>query len=166
MEAGSVFSDATFWVAISFGLFVALLAYFRVPALMTNALDQRSAQIAKELDDARKLREEAQALLASYQRRQRDAEQEAEGIVSQARAEAERIAEETKKSLGEQLERRTRQAEEKIEQAEAQALKEVRNVAAEVAIAAAQKVIGEKIDSARAETIAQNDIKDVASRLN
>ena len=120
-----IFSDSSFWVAVSFTLFVLALLYFGVPRRVTEALDARSAQIAQELDEARKLREEAQALLANYQRKQRDAEQEAEEIVTQARAEAERLAAETRETLAAQLERRTKQAEDKIAQAEAQAVKEV-----------------------------------------
>ncbi len=161
-----IFSDSAFWVAVSFVLFVLALLYFGVPRRITEALDARAAQIAQELDEARKLREEAQALLANYQRKQRDAEQEAEEIVTQARAEAERLAAETRETLTDQLARRTKQAQDKIAQAEAQALKEVKDTAAGVAAAAARRIITERIDQGRDAQLIDQDIKTLGTKLN
>jgi MoxR-like ATPase len=90
---------AEFWVGIAFGAFVLILLYYRVPALIARTLDDRAAAIRKELDEARRLREEAQNLLADYQRRHRNAGQEAETIVEQARHEAEAFAAETRHVL-------------------------------------------------------------------
>ena len=161
-----IFSDSAFWVAVSFVLFVLALLYFGVPRRITEALDARAAQIAQELDEARKLREEAQALLANYQRKQRDAEQEAEEIVTQARAEAERLAAETREALTDQLARRTKQAQDKIAQAEAQALKEVKDTAAGVAAAAARRIITDRIDQGRDAQLIDQGIKDLGTKLN
>jgi F-type H+-transporting ATPase subunit b len=162
----SFFAQPETWVLVSFLLFIALLMYFKVPGMVTKALDDRAAAIAKELEEAQKLREEAQAILADYQRRQRDAEKEAEGIVTQAMHEAERFAEEAQAKLQDSLERRTRMAEEKIGQAEAQALKDVRAAAADLAIAAAEKLISSEVSGKKADALISQSIKDVQSKLN
>lgn len=104
-------------------------------------LDDRSAQIAKDLSDARRLREEAEALLAEYKQKRIDAEKEAGEIVARAKADAASYAEESKKKLGEAIERRTKQAETKIAQAEAAAAKDVRARAADLAVAAAASLL-------------------------
>lgn len=161
-----MFADASFWVAVSFVLFILLLMYFRVPKMVTDALDARSAAIAAELDEAQRLREEAQALLASYQRKQRDAEKEAEEIVQRAEADAKRLAEETREILTQQMQRRMKQAEEKIAQAEAQALKEVQNLTTDIAIESAREVIAGNLDSRAQETIANEGIRDLRARLS
>ena len=98
------------WVAVAFVLFVILMIYLKVPAMVAKLLDERSAKIAAELAEARKLREEAQALLDSYRTKRAEAETDAANIVSQARREAEAYAIEARKKLSEMLERRTRQA--------------------------------------------------------
>jgi len=154
------------WVLVSFIVFVGLLVYLKVPGLVTKALDDRADAIRKELEDAQKLREEAQAVLADYQRRQRDAEKEAEGIVTQAMHEAERFAEDARAKLQESLERRTRMAEEKIGQAEAQALKDVQAAAADLAIAAAEKLIATELKGKKADALIDQGIKDVQAKLN
>jgi len=161
-----MFADASFWVAVSFVLFILLLMYFRVPKMVTDALDARSAAIAAELDEAQRLREEAQALLANYQRKQRDAEKEAEEIVQRAEADAKRLAEETREILTQQMQRRMKQAEEKIAQAEAQALKEVQNLTTDIAIESAREVIAGNLDSRAQETIANDGIRDLRARLS
>ena len=117
---------AEFWVAVAFVAFLAILVYYKVPKLIAKALDDRADAIRKELDEARRLREEAQTLLADYQKRHRNVGQEAEAIVDQARREAEAFAHETRASLKDALERRTKLAEDKIARAEAQAVDEVR----------------------------------------
>ena len=90
---------AEFWVAVAFVVFLAILVYYKVPALIAKALDDRAEAIRKELDEARRLREEAQNLLADYQKKHRNVGQEAEAIVEQARREAEALAQETRASL-------------------------------------------------------------------
>ncbi len=161
-----MFSTPEFWVAISFVLFVGLVLYLKAPAMLTRALDARAAAIAKELDEARRLREEAQTLLASYQRRQRDAEKEVADIVREARAEAERLSAETKKTLEAELARRSKAAEEKIARAEAQALAEMRNLTADTAIAAARRLIAETMDEARAKALVDTSIKGLRGKIN
>lgn len=161
-----MFATAEFWVLISFLVFVGVILYYKVPAMVTAALDKRAADIARELDEARRLREEAQALLASYQRKQAEAMQEADAIVTQAKAEAERLAAETRANMQAQVERRTQLAQDKIAQAETQAIQEVRAVAAEVAAGAAQRLIAEKVDAAKDAAIVERSIAELASKLH
>ena len=125
------------WVALAFILFLALLVYLGVHRKITDSLDGRQARIKAELDEARQLKEEAQALLAEFQRKGREAEKEAEAIIAGAKAEAERIAAEAKTRMEDFISRRTKMAETKIIQAEAQALADVRSAAADAAVAAA-----------------------------
>lgn len=159
-------SDPTLWVAVSFLGFIGLLLYFKVPSLAAKALDDRAEAISNELDEARRLREEAQALYAEYERRQRDAEKEAESIVTQAEAEAERLAAETKVKLDLMLERRTAQAEDKITRAETQAIDEVRLAATATAIKVAEKLIGESLTKTKAASLIDESIKELPSKLN
>lgn len=159
-------AHAEFWVMIAFLLFMGIIFYYRVPALLAGALDKRADVIRTELDEARRLREEAQALLADYQRKSREAEEEAKVIVEQAKREAEALAAETRKALAEQVERRTKVAEEKIARAEAQAVSEVRASAVDVAIAAAEKILKERASGETANALAQQSIRDLKGRLN
>lgn len=138
--------DPSFWVLVGLLLFLGLLAWLKVPGLLTKALDDRAAAISGELDDARRLREEAQELLASYQRKAREAETEAEAIIEQAKKDAARMADQMRAELGERLARREQMAERKIAQAEADALNAVRTRAADVAIEAARAVIADELD--------------------
>jgi F-type H+-transporting ATPase subunit b len=155
-----------FWVGIAFLAFLLILAYYKVPALIAKALDERAAGIRKELDEARRLREEAQALLADYQKKHRNAGQEAEAIVEQARREAEAFAAETRKSLAETVERRRKQAEDKIARAEAQATEDVRAAAVEMAIAAAEKILREKAAGTGGAALIDESIRSIKTRLN
>lgn len=157
---------AEFWVGVAFLAFVLILIYYRVPALIAKSLDDRAAAIRKELDEARRLREEAQALLADYQKKHRNVGQEADVIVETARREAEALANETRASMTESLERRTRMAEEKIERAEAQALDEVRASAIDVAVAAAEKILREKMAAGGDASLVDQSIRDLRGRLN
>ena len=157
---------AEFWVAVAFVAFVLVLLYYRVPRLISKALDERAEAIRKELDEARRLREEAQALLADYQKKHRNVGQETDVIVETARREAEALANETRASMTESLERRTRMAEEKIERAEAQALDEVRASAIDVAVAAAEKILREKMAAGGDASIVDQSIRDLRGRLN
>jgi F-type H+-transporting ATPase subunit b len=157
---------AEFWVAVAFVAFVAILVYYKVPALIAKALDDRAEAIRKELDEARRLREEAQNLLADYQKKHRNVGQEAEAIVDQARREAEALAQETRASLKTTLERRTRLAEDKIARAEAQAVDEVRATAIDVAAAAAEKILREKMTGSGGAALIDQSIRDLKGRLN
>jgi F-type H+-transporting ATPase subunit b len=161
-----MFHEPETWVAIAFVLFVGLGIYLKVPAMLAKMLDDRADKIGKELAEARKLREEAQALLAEYQKKRAEAEKDAANIVAQAKVEAESYGVETRKKLAETIERRTKQAAQKIAQAEAAAIKEVRTTATEAAIAAASKLIGEAVQGAAGGKFIDESIAAVKSRLN
>jgi F-type H+-transporting ATPase subunit b len=158
--------SAEFWVAVAFVAFLAILAYYKVPALLAKALDDRAAAIRNELDEARRLREEAQALLADYQKKHRNAGQEAEAIVEQARREAETFAGETRRALAETVKRRSQQAEERIARAEAQAVDEVRAAAVDMAVAAAEKILREQAAGAAGAALVDESIRGLKGRLN
>lgn len=158
--------SAEFWVAVSFVGFLAVLAYYKVPALIAKALDDRAAAIRKELDEARRLREEAQNLLSDYQKKHRQVSEEAEAIIGQARREAEAYAQETRAALSESMERRTRQAEEKIGRAEAQAVDDVRSAAVDAALAAAERILREKASGAAGAALIDDGIRGLKGRLN
>lgn len=155
-----------FWVLVAFLIFVGILVHFKVPGLITDALDARAASIRKELDEARRLREEAQQLLADYQKKSREAEEEAGIIIEQARREAEALAAETHRALQESVERRTKLAEEKIARAEAQALSEVRSTAVDVALAAAERLLKDRIDGETSAHLVEQSISDLKGKLN
>lgn len=140
--------DAEFWVLIAFIIAIAFLIY-KVGGLVTGTLDARAAKIKSELDEARRLRDEAQAKLAEYQRKQRDALKEAEAIVAHAKAEAERVAAQAARDLEAAVERRRRLAAEKIALAEGRALVEVRNSAVDLAIAALGHLLAQDLDATR-----------------
>lgn len=155
--------EAEFWVAVAFVIFVGVLIYFRVHKLAIDALDGRSARIEAELAEAQRLREEAQALLAQYQRKQREAEREAAEIIAGAQAEAARLAVEAKAKMEEFLARRTKMAETKIAQAETQALADVRAAAAEAAVAAAEIILKQTVRGKVADDLITNGIKDLGA---
>ncbi len=158
--------DATFWVGAAFLLFIAILFYFKVPAMLTDALDYRSAKIAEDLEQARQLREEAQALLATYERKQRDALSEAEEIIAHAKEEAQREAEIAAKKVDEAIARRQQSALDKIAMAEAQAEKEVRDAAIEIAITAATAVVAQQAKGDRADDLIATATADLGRHLN
>lgn len=159
-------ATAEFWVLIGFIAFMGILLYVKAPATVSKALDDRADMIRKELDEARRLREEAQELLADYQRKSREADDEAKSILDQARREAESLAAETRKSLAEQLERRTKLAEDKIKRAETQALSEVRSTAVDAALAAAEALIKSKVQAGTGDVLVAQSIKDLKGKLN
>lgn len=161
-----MFQTPEFWVAVSFVGFVALLLKYKVPALIGKALDQRADDIRRELDDARRLRTEAQALLEEYRRKHGEAQHEAEAIVAAARKEAETIAVESRKSLVESLERRTKLAEEKIARAEAQAVADVRSAAVDAAVLAAGTLIGSRLSPQSGNSLIDKGIAELGSKLN
>jgi len=136
---------AEFWVAIAFFVFLGILFYYRVPKLITKSLDDRAEAIRVELDEARRLRQEAQNLLTDYQNKHRNVAQEAEAIINQARHDAEAFAAETRAALTEALARRSKAAQERIARAEAQALDDVRAKAVDTALAAAEKILRQKL---------------------
>jgi F-type H+-transporting ATPase subunit b len=154
------------WVAIAFLIFVGLLLKLGVPNLLFKALDDRSARIKAELDEALKLRKEAEGVLAEYRRRQGEAEKTAESIILNARVEADRIAAEAQTKVEEFIARRTKMAETKIAQAEAQALADVRATAADVAIAAAEAILVKTTHGAAAEALVTKGIGDLKAKLN
>ena len=156
--------DATFWATAALIVFIALIMYLKVPSMITKSLDDRADKIRSDLDEARKLREEAQALLAEYQRKRRDAESEAETIVEAAKREADTLASDAKKKLDEYVERRTKMAEQKIAQAETQAMQDVKAIAAERAIAASEQVLMSKLSDGGASLI-KSSIAEVKSKL-
>ena len=158
--------DATFWVGAAFVLFIGVLVYLKVPGMLTRALDERAKKISNDLDQARELREEAQVLLATYQRKQRDALKEAEEIIAHAKEEAMREAEQAEKKLEEAIARRQQAALNKIALAEAQAENEVRDTAIEIAIAAATAVVAQQVRGDRADALVDTAIQDLRGHLN
>lgn len=141
---------------VSLLLFIGLLVYLKVPAAIMGALDNKSQAIAKELHDARKLREEAETLLAEYEAKRAAAEAEAKAIVESAKEQAALVAEETRASMTAAIQRREQQAEDRIAQAEARATSEVRAAATEAAINAAEKLIRERLtDKAQSALVAE-----------
>ncbi len=157
--------DPTTWALIALAAFLGVLAYLGIPGMMARNLDQRAKSIADELEEARRLREEAQEVLAGYQRRQRAAEQEARDIVERARREADAMAAAMRQELTERLERRTAMAERKIAQAEAEAAAQVRNQAAALAAQAAQAVLADVVDAAGRDRLFDASVTEIASRL-
>ncbi|HYL49076.1 MAG TPA: F0F1 ATP synthase subunit B [Stellaceae bacterium] len=143
-----LFGEAEFWVLIAFVISMAIVVW-KARGAMLGMLDRRAEKIKAELDEARRLAEEAQKALAQHQLRQRDALKEAEAIIAQARAEAERAAQEGRKDLAAVLERRKRLAAEKLALEEQKALNEVRAAAVDVAIAAVRHVLAEDLDAKR-----------------
>ena len=158
-------SNSNFWVAIAFVIFV-VLAFRPASKALTAALDGRADRIRKELEEATRLREEAERTLADYQRRQRDALQEAEAIIAQARAEAERMRARATADLEQQMARREKQALDKIAQAEATALAEVRDMTVDVAIAATRTILAKDLNGADAGKLVDDAIGDLASKLH
>jgi len=158
--------DATFWALVALIIFLGILAYMKVPAMLGNALDQRAERIRNELEEARRLREEAQQLLAEYQRKRREAEQEAKDLVDAAKREAKLIVTDAKKKTEEYVARRAAMAEQKIAQAERDAVNEVRSRAVDVAVAAASKLLAEKVDSKTSGELFNASLREVKSKLN
>jgi F-type H+-transporting ATPase subunit b len=159
-------TDPELWVLVSFLLFLALLVYYQIPAKLVQALDSRADRIRSELDEARRLREEARQILADYERKHRDAEKEAEDIIALARREADVYAEESRKAFSESLQRRLKTSEEKIARAEEQAIKDIRSKAVDAAVAAAELLIARELKDKSAESLVDKSIRDVSAKLN
>ncbi|MCY0094106.1 F0F1 ATP synthase subunit B [Hoeflea ulvae] len=158
--------DATFFAFVGLVIFLGILAYVKVPEMLTGALDKRANQIRNELEQAKKLREEAQQLLAEYQRKRKEAETEAASILSAAEREAAVLREDAKAKTEEYVNRRTAMAELKISQAETDAINEVRASAVDLALVAAERLIGSKVDGKVSNDLFQASLGDLKTRLN
>lgn len=158
--------NTDFVVLLAFLLFIAVLFYFKVPSLLIGMLDKRAQGISSELEEARALREEAQTLLASYERKQKEVQDQAERIVAQAKEEAEIAAEQAKADLAKSIERRMAAAQDQIASAQSAAVKEVRDRAAQIAIGAANDVIGKQMTAAKANELIESAIAEVDAKLH
>lgn len=158
--------DASFWALVALLIFFGIIIYAKVPAMIGKSLDDRSDKIRTDLDEARKLREEAQQLLAEYQRKRKEAEQEAESIIASAKREADALAKEAERKTDEYVTRRTAQAELKITQAEQQAIADVKASAVDIAVEAAQAVLGDKVKGATSASLFKESLAEIKTRMN
>lgn len=158
--------DATFWATVALVIFLGVIVYFKVPGVIGKSLDARADKIRAELEEARRLREEAQQLLAEYQRKRKEAEQEAAEIVEAAKREATALTAEAKQKTEDYVARRAALAEQKIGQAEREAINEVRASAVDIAIAAARTLLADKVDSKLGAELFKSSLQDVKSKLN
>lgn len=159
-------SNTNFVVLISFLLFIAVLLYLKVPSLLGGMLDKRAEGIKAELDEARALREEAQSLLASYERKQKEVQEQADRIVTQAKAEAAEAAEQAKKDLEFSIARRVKAAEDQIASAEASAVKDVRDQAVSVAVSVAKDVVAKNMTATAGKSLIDDAIAEVEAKLH
>jgi F-type H+-transporting ATPase subunit b len=158
--------QAEFWVAVAFLILMGVFGYFGIHRTLLKALDHRRDRIKADLDDARRLKEEASKLLAEYRARRETAVREADEIVANAKAEAERIAAEAKAKMDDFVARRTKSAEGKIAMAEAQAMADVRAAAAEAAVSAAATIMSQSVTGSVADDLLAKGIADVRAKLN
>ena len=159
-------AEPEFWVAVAFVILMGIFAYVGVHRTLLKALDHRSERIKAELDDARRLKEEAAKLLGEYKARQASAERDAQDIIASAKAEAERIAAEAKTKMEDFVVRRTKTAESKIALAEAQAVADVRAAAANAAVAAASTILSHSVKGQLADDLLARGIVEVREKLN
>lgn len=159
-------TNTNFVVLIAFLLFIGVLVKVKVPSILGGLLDKRAEGIKSELDEARALREEAQSLLASYERKKLEVQEQADRIVAAAKESAVEAAEQAKADLAKSIERRVQTAEGQIASAEASAIKKVRDEAARIAVAAAGEVIAKKMSDAKANAMIDDAIKVVADKLH
>ncbi|RBI76161.1 F0F1 ATP synthase subunit B [Roseovarius sp. TE539] len=159
-------SNTDFVVLLAFLIFVGVLVYFKVPSLVGAMIDKRAAGIKSELDEARALREEAQALLASYERKQKEVQSQADRIVAHAKAEAAAAAEQAQEDLKVSIARRMQAAEDRIASAQANAVKEVRDQAVTIAIGAARDVIAKQMTAAEGNKMIEDAIGEVEAKLH
>ena len=160
----SLIQDPTFWVAVAFIVFV-VLVFKPIKGALIGGLDAKIAEIRQEVEEAEKLREEAQSLLANYQRQQRQAIQDAEAIVARAKEEAERHRAEADEAMKDMVRRQEEQAREKIAQAEAAAIQEVRSMSVELAMAAAEKLLADRLAGDEGSRLIDNSIEDIPRKL-
>lgn len=158
--------NTDFVVLLAFLLFIAVLFYFKVPGLLGGMLDKRADGIRAELDEARKLREEAQTLLASYERKQKEVQEQADRIVAAAKEEAKAAGVQARADLEKSVARRIAAAEDQINSAEAAAIKEVRDQAATIAVAAARDVIAQQMTAADGNKLIDDAIALVDAKLH
>jgi F-type H+-transporting ATPase subunit b len=161
-----MFAEPEFWVAVAFLILLGVFVYLGVHRTVLTTLDHRRDRIKGELDDARRLKDEAAKVLEQYKARRASAEREAEEIISGAKADAERIASEARAKMEDFVARRTKTAESKIALAEAQALADVRAAAAEAAIAAASTILSQSVKGEVADDLLSKGIQDVREKLN
>jgi F-type H+-transporting ATPase subunit b len=161
-----MFAEPEFWVAVAFVILMGVFAYAGVHKTVLRALDHRADRIKAELDDAKRLKDEAAKVLAGYKARGATAEAEAQEIIASAKAEAERIAAEAKTKMEDFVARRTKTAEGKIALAEAQALADVRAAAADAAVAAASAILSQTVKGQVADDLLSKGIADVRQKLN
>lgn len=159
-------SNTDFVVSIGFLLFIGIVFYFKVPGMLTGMLDDRAAGIRSDLDEARAIREEAQTLLASYERKTREAKEQAAEIVAAAKTEAEAAATQAKADLAASVERRIAAAEDQIVSARDAAVREVRDQAITVATAVAGEVVGKQLTAAQSNAMIDSAIETVQSKLH
>ena len=159
-------SNTDFIVLVSFILFIAVLFYFKVPGMVSKMLDDRATGIQGEINEARALREEAQTLLASYERKQKEVQAQADRIVAQAKADAEAAADQARADLATSIERRVAAAEEQIVSAQAGAVKEVRDTAATIAVQAARDVIAKQMTAESGNALIDAAISEVDAKLH
>lgn len=158
--------NTDFVVLIAFLIFVGILLYFKVPGKVGEMLDSRANTIKAELEEAKSLREEAQELLASYERKQKDVQEQADRIVASAKEEAMNAAEAAKGEIETSIARRLASAEEKIASAQADAVKEVRDRAIQVAVGAAKSVVAKQMDAKGANSLIDDAIATVGAKLH
>src|SRR6478735_5095312 len=161
-----MFTEPETWVAIAFIILMVLFAYLGIHKTVLKALDNRAGRIKAELDDARRIKDEAAKLLADYKAKRATAEREADEIISNAKAEAERIATEAKAKMEDFVARRTKTAESKIALAEAQALADVRAAAANAAVTAASTILSQSVKGPIADDLLAKGITEVREKLN
>jgi F-type H+-transporting ATPase subunit b len=161
-----MFAEPEFWVAVAFVILMGVFAYAGVHKTVLKALDHRAERIKAELDDARRLKDEAAKVLAQYKTRRASAEAEANEIIASAKAEAERIAAEAKVKMEDFVARRTKAAEGKIAMAEAQAVADVRAAAAEAAVTAASTILSQTVKGQVADDLLAKGIAEVRQKLN
>src|SRR3954452_6654173 len=161
-----MFTEPETWVAIAFVILMVLFAYLGIHRTVLTALDKRAERIKAELDDARRLKDEAAKLLADYKAKRATAEREADEIISNAKAEAERTATEAKAKMEDFVARRTKTAESKIALAEAQAVADVRAAAANAAVSAASTILSHSVKGSVADDLLPKGIAEVRAKLN
>jgi F-type H+-transporting ATPase subunit b len=161
-----MFEDPTFWVAVGTVLFIALVVWRGAPQMVAKMLDDRAAAIRSELDEAKRLRGEAEVLLKEYRAKTANAAQEAQAIVDAAKVSAERMAVDARAQLAVQIERRAKMAEQKIAQAEAEAIADVRAAATRIATAAASDVIGKRMTETKGDALIDGAIRDLRTKLH
>ena len=166
MDFNTLLSNPTVWVAVSFVLFIAIILKYKLPSMIGKALDARADKIRAQLDEARTLKEDAQALLAQYQRKQRDAKKEAKAMAAQAIEDAQLFAKEAEVNLEALVARQAKAGEARIAAAEAKAVKEVKAAAVEIAVGAARNMLHDKLQGEKADSMVDKAIDDLEKHLN